>query len=178
MIVKVLDKVDNYEEAIKISCDLLKENNSINDNYFDAILAKIDEFGPYFCMAPKFAMPHARPEDGALENDLCLLKLNDVCFVSGSKDGVVKFWNSETGECEYSDSTSFKFAINAMCAVSNDIIGVCSHNDIKIYNVTNKTVEYVEFDKKKMSGTFVRMPERSELSADIKESMIVEFYNK
>ena len=77
MIVKVLDKVDNYEEAIKISCDLLKENNSINDNYFDAILAKIDEFGPYFCMAPKFAMPHARPEDGALENDLCLLKLNE-----------------------------------------------------------------------------------------------------
>lgn len=42
----------------------------------------------------------------------------------------------------------------------------------------NKTVEYVEFDKKKLSGTYVRMPERSELSADIKESMIVEFYNK
>ena len=42
----------------------------------------------------------------------------------------------------------------------------------------NKTVEYVEFDKKKLSGTFVRLPERSELSADIKESMIVEFYNK
>ena len=43
---------------------------------------------------------------------------------------------------------------------------------------TTKTVEYVEFDKKKLSGTYVRMPERSELSADIKESMIVEFYNK
>ena len=42
----------------------------------------------------------------------------------------------------------------------------------------NKTVEYVEFDKKKLSGTYVRMPERSELPADIKESMIVEFYNK
>lgn len=41
-----------------------------------------------------------------------------------------------------------------------------------------KTVDYVEFDKKKLSGTYVRMPERSELSADIKESMIVEFYNK
>lgn len=43
---------------------------------------------------------------------------------------------------------------------------------------TNKTVDYVEFDKKKLSGLFVRMPERSELAADIKESMIVEFYNK
>ena len=41
-----------------------------------------------------------------------------------------------------------------------------------------KTVEYVSFDKKKLSGTYVRLPERSELSADIKESMIVEFYNK
>lgn len=41
-----------------------------------------------------------------------------------------------------------------------------------------KTVEYVSFDKKKLSGVYVRYPERSELSADIKESMIVEFYNK
>ena len=41
-----------------------------------------------------------------------------------------------------------------------------------------KTVEFVEFDKKKLSGTYVRMPERSELPADIKESLVVEFYNK
>ena len=42
----------------------------------------------------------------------------------------------------------------------------------------NKTPEYVEFDKKKMQGTYLRYPQRSELPADIKESMIVEFYNK
>ena len=40
------------------------------------------------------------------------------------------------------------------------------------------TVPYVEFDSKKMSGTFVRLPERSELSADINESLVVEFYNR
>ena len=43
---------------------------------------------------------------------------------------------------------------------------------------TTKTVDYVKFDKKTLSGTYVRMPERSELPADIKESLIVEFYNK
>ncbi len=37
---------------------------------------------------------------------------------------------------------------------------------------------YVEFDAKKMSGTFVRYPERNELNAEINESMIVEFYNR
>ena len=62
---------------------------------------------------------------------------------------------------------------------AGDVIAVKDHKAIlEALEKTNKTVEYVEFDKKKLSGTFVRMPERSELSADIKESMIVEFYNK
>lgn len=37
---------------------------------------------------------------------------------------------------------------------------------------------YVEFDTKKMTGTYIRFPERSELTAEINESMIVEFYNR
>ena len=37
---------------------------------------------------------------------------------------------------------------------------------------------FVEFDAKKMTGKFVRFPERSELSADINESLIVEYYNR
>ncbi len=37
---------------------------------------------------------------------------------------------------------------------------------------------YVSFDKNKMSGTYVRYPERSELNAEINESLIVEFYNR
>lgn len=76
MIVKVLDNVGDYKEAIKITCDILQKRDSINDSYYEAILNKIDEFGAYFCIAPKIAMPHARPEDGALKTDLCLLKLN------------------------------------------------------------------------------------------------------
>ena len=39
-------------------------------------------------------------------------------------------------------------------------------------------VEFVTFDESKMAGTFVRLPERSELNADIQESLIVEFYNR
>ncbi len=41
-----------------------------------------------------------------------------------------------------------------------------------------KRVEFVSYDDKKMEGTFVRFPERSELNADINEALIVEFYNK
>ncbi len=43
--------------------------------------------------------------------------------------------------------------------------------------VTNR-VEFVTFDEAKLSGTYVRYPERRELNADIDESLIVEFYNR
>ena len=39
-------------------------------------------------------------------------------------------------------------------------------------------VEFVTFDATKLTVTFVRYPERSELNADINESLIVEFYNR
>ena len=39
-------------------------------------------------------------------------------------------------------------------------------------------VEFITYDENKMAGTYVRYPERSELNADINESLIVEFYNR
>ena len=41
-----------------------------------------------------------------------------------------------------------------------------------------KRVEFINYDDNKMEATYVRYPERSELNADINESLIVEFYNR
>ena len=41
-----------------------------------------------------------------------------------------------------------------------------------------KAPAFVEFDKKKLTGTYLRLPERNELNAEINESLIVEFYNR
>jgi len=41
-----------------------------------------------------------------------------------------------------------------------------------------KTVDYVSFDKTKLEGTYLRLPERSELIYDVNESLVVEYYNK
>lgn len=38
--------------------------------------------------------------------------------------------------------------------------------------------EYVTFDAQKMEGTYVRLPERQELTQEINEALIVEFYNR
>lgn len=44
--------------------------------------------------------------------------------------------------------------------------------------VNLNTVAFVEFDKKKKVGKFVRLPERSELNQEINEQLIVEYYNR
>lgn len=83
MLIEVIDKVGNYEEAIKISCDILEKNGFIENRYYDAIKDKIKEYGSYFCIADGVCMPHARPEDGALKEGVCVLKLNNPVDFEG-----------------------------------------------------------------------------------------------
>jgi small subunit ribosomal protein S4 len=55
-------------------------------------------------------------------------------------------------------------------------------NNLDVVNeaieVSNFVPEYVSFNADAKEGTFVRYPERSELSAEINESLIVEFYSR
>jgi small subunit ribosomal protein S4 len=44
--------------------------------------------------------------------------------------------------------------------------------------VNNFVPEYLSFDADKLEGTFTRLPERTELSSEISEQLIVEFYSR
>ncbi|MFD0051086.1 30S ribosomal protein S4 [Actinomycetes bacterium NPDC127524] len=43
---------------------------------------------------------------------------------------------------------------------------------------TNFVPDFLSFDAEKLEGTFTRLPERSELPAEINEALIVEFYSR
>lgn len=69
-----------------------------------------------------------------------------------------------------------------LCHV-NDVIAVKENSkDLVVIKTslenTAVTVPYVELDKEKKAGKFLRLPERSELSKDINEALIVEYYNR
>ena len=64
-----------------------------------------------------------------------------------------------------------------------DIIGLKEKDkELKLVKTSlealTSRVEYVSFDEKKMEGTLVRLPERSELNADIDEALVIEYYNR
>ena len=64
-----------------------------------------------------------------------------------------------------------------------DVISIKEdHKNLKVVAESlakvTKRVEFITYDEGKMEATYVRLPERNELSADINEALIVEFYNK
>ncbi|MFI3307630.1 MAG: 30S ribosomal protein S4 [Mycoplasmatota bacterium] len=74
-----------------------------------------------------------------------------------------------------------KVDIPSYRALPGDVITV-KENDLKVVGEalaarTNR-VEFVTYDEAKTAGTYVRLPERSELNKEINESLIVEFYNR
>ncbi|HAT2744824.1 TPA: PTS mannitol transporter subunit IIA [Citrobacter farmeri] len=65
----------NWQEAIDFSMSSLLLNNYVNANYIQAIKDSTINNGPYYILAPGVAMPHARPECGALKTGMSLTLL-------------------------------------------------------------------------------------------------------
>lgn len=54
----------SVNDALDITCSTLIEQGKVEKSYLEAIKQKHKEIGAYYVLAPKIAMPHARPEDG------------------------------------------------------------------------------------------------------------------
>lgn len=64
--VKVKVPATTWQDAVRIAGNLLVEAGFAEPRYIDAMLRTVEELGPYIVIAPGVALPHARPEDGAL----------------------------------------------------------------------------------------------------------------
>jgi mannitol operon transcriptional antiterminator len=76
--IQLQTEVKNWEEAIWVAAEPLKQDGSITDDYINAMVQNITKMGPYIVIAPKVAIPHARPEDGVNKLGLSFLKLAEV----------------------------------------------------------------------------------------------------
>lgn len=76
--VNVVDRVDNWEESIKIAAKPLLENGNIELRYIEKMIDKINEIGFYVVLDEYIAMPHSRPEDGVINTAVSFLKVNEA----------------------------------------------------------------------------------------------------
>lgn len=66
---------EDWCDAIVKSALPLEEMGYIEHRYIDAMIANVEEHGPYIVLAPHFAIPHESPEKGALRVGMNLIRL-------------------------------------------------------------------------------------------------------
>ncbi len=82
------EKFDNWEDSIRAASQPLIEEGAIEQNYVQAMIDSVHEFGPYIVLAPNIAMPH-RQEGAAGVNKtaICFMKVeHPVSFEEGNPD--------------------------------------------------------------------------------------------
>ncbi|MGK3111602.1 PTS sugar transporter subunit IIA [Candidatus Pantoea formicae] len=73
--IQFLESVPDWQTAIETVARPLLHEQAISQRYVDTIIQQKQDIGPYFVIAPRIAMPHARPEQGAEKLGLSVLKL-------------------------------------------------------------------------------------------------------
>ncbi|MEI3600073.1 MULTISPECIES: PTS sugar transporter subunit IIA [unclassified Oceanobacillus] len=70
-------EVDNPIEAIRLSGELLVKAGYASEEYIDAMIDGFQSVGPYIVIAPGIAIPHSRPERGAVATGFSIVRLKD-----------------------------------------------------------------------------------------------------
>ena len=109
--IKVGVAARDWREAVEEAGKLLVDAGLVKPSYVGAMISVMESSGPYFVIAPGLAVPHARPEDGAVSAGLGVLVLSQpVCFgtandpvdiliplASGSSDKHIELLSSLAG---------------------------------------------------------------------------------
>ncbi|AWF37789.1 phosphoenolpyruvate-dependent sugar phosphotransferase system, EIIA 2 family protein [Klebsiella oxytoca] len=77
------------EEAIRKAGNALCRAGACSPQYVQAMIASYRELGPYFVIAPGLALPHARPEQGAIKAQISAIRLREpLAFGHAENDPV------------------------------------------------------------------------------------------
>lgn len=84
-------EVTNWQEAIRVAAMPLLKANKIKESYIDGIIESVKENGPYFLLLPQVALPHARPENGAIEDAIGITVLKTPVKMGSVDNDPVKY---------------------------------------------------------------------------------------
>ena len=77
----------DWKKALEIAAVPLIKNGAISSGYLNAIIASTEELGAYYVFEDeKFALPHARPEEGANKLGFSLVTLKTPLSINGSPE--------------------------------------------------------------------------------------------
>ena len=82
------DEAKDWKDAIRMSCETLEADGTVEENYKEDIIACVEKYGPYIMIAPNIAMPHAQEgARGVNKTEIAFMKLKKpVSFEPGNPE--------------------------------------------------------------------------------------------
>lgn len=102
--IQLQDRVTDWEEAIRVAAQPLREDGYFEQSYVDAMINSVHEMGPYIVIAPEIAIAHARPSEDVHKVGLSLLKLEEhINFSETGRYATLVFVLSAVDEAAHLD---------------------------------------------------------------------------
>ncbi|EQB24375.1 TPA: PTS sugar transporter subunit IIA [Streptococcus equi subsp. zooepidemicus] len=76
----------SWQEAVKLAVRPLIDSGAVTSEYYDAIIASTEKYGPYYVLMPGMAMPHAEAGVGVKRNAFALITLSQPVTFSDGKE--------------------------------------------------------------------------------------------
>lgn len=82
------DRFNNWEDAVRASCEPLIQDGSITTEYVDAVIGCVKKYGPYIVLTPHVAMPHSQEKAAGVNHTaISFMKMKEpVIFEEGNPD--------------------------------------------------------------------------------------------
>ena len=74
-LIKLQIEASDWEDAVRKAAQPLVDEGKVKTSYVDDIIKGVKEMGPYIVLTKHVALPHARPESGALESAIGIATL-------------------------------------------------------------------------------------------------------
>nr|WP_294493092.1 PTS sugar transporter subunit IIA [uncultured Mediterraneibacter sp.] len=86
--VKFAEMAQDWRDAVRMSCETLEADGTVEKNYKEDIIACIEKYGPYIVIAPNIAMPHSQEgAQGVHKTEIAFMKLEKpVSFEPGNPE--------------------------------------------------------------------------------------------
>lgn len=81
----------DWEDAIKKAAQPLVDEKKVTESYVDDIIVGVKNNGPYIVLTEHVALPHARPESGALESAIGIATLKTPIEFGNEANDPVKY---------------------------------------------------------------------------------------
>lgn len=86
---QISEKKMGWKEAIKQLAKPLIDSKAVEEKYVDAMISKVEEYGPFINLGKGIAIPHARPEDGVNRTAMGLMVLKYPIYLLDQPDQAV-----------------------------------------------------------------------------------------